>query len=130
MRLAGPSRSDGGPGSRPVQVDADGLGAFLENHPLALVDVWAAWCGPCRTMEPIVEELAHEWGTRWGVGKLDADLNQDVLTQFGIQGIPTFLFFRQGKLAARLVGARPKRDFLDVAHQMESASARADPSVG
>lgn len=114
----------------PIEVDADTLGAFLENHPLALVDVWAAWCGPCRTMEPIVEELAHELAGRWGVGKLDADQNYSVLTQFGIQGIPTFLFFRNGKLAGRLVGARPKRDFLAVARRLEERSTLADPSLG
>lgn len=115
--------------SGPVALNGETFGPFLENHRLAMVDVWAAWCGPCRMMEPVVEELAAEWGGRAAVGKLDADENYEVLTRYGIRGIPTFLFFKDGALAGRLVGARPKRDFQDVLARLESASAGPDESI-
>lgn len=122
----------GGPGAakgEPAIVDVDTVGAFLENHPVALIDVWAAWCGPCRMMEPIVEELAHELKGRAGVAKLNADENPDFLAQYGIQGIPTFLFFKYGQMVGRLVGARPKRDFLEVVRQLEQARPANEPDV-
>lgn len=131
LRLQGELLGGGGGGAKaePAVVDMDTIGAFLENQPIALVDVWAAWCGPCRMMEPIVEELAHELQGRAGVAKLNADENPDFLAQYGIQGIPTFLFFRDGKLAGRMVGARPKRDFLEVVRQLESARTPEEPDV-
>lgn len=121
----------GGAGAKgePAVVDVDTVGAFLENHPIALVDVWAAWCGPCRMMEPIIEELAHELKGRAGVAKLDADENPDFLAQYGIQGIPTFLLFKDGRLAGRLVGARPKRDFVELVRQLEAGRPPEEADV-
>lgn len=112
--------------AEPLEVDSASFSAFLENHPVAMVDVWASWCGPCRMMEPVVEELAAEWAGRAAVGKLNSDENQDVTMKFGIRGIPTFLFFKNGQLVAKLVGARPKRDFEEVLRQVEGKSADAD----
>ncbi len=74
-----------------------------------LVDVWAPWCGPCRFIGPIVERLAEQYEGRARVLKLNADENPDILRQYGIMGIPTLLFFKDGRLARRLVGAQPEQ---------------------
>ncbi|MBI2076812.1 MAG: thioredoxin family protein [Euryarchaeota archaeon] len=116
--------------AKPFELDSASLPAFLENHPIAIIDVWASWCGPCRTMEPVMEELAHELAGRATIGKVNADENYDVVQAFGVQGIPSFLVFKDGKFAGKLVGARPKRDFLEVVRQLENpVSAGSDPSV-
>lgn len=73
-----------------------------------LVDFWAVWCGPCRMIAPIVEELAGEYQGKAKIGKLDVDNNPGVATKFGIRSIPTILIFKGGKLADQIVGAVPK----------------------
>ena len=73
-----------------------------------LVDVTAVWCGPCRMIDPIVHQLAEEWKGKVKVVKLDADENPNVLMQYGILGIPTLMFFKDGQLAERMTGYLPK----------------------
>ncbi len=75
---------------------------------LTMVDFWAAWCGPCRMVGPIVEQLADEYEGKIKVGKLDVDANQQVASQFNIRSIPSILFFKDGKLVDTVVGAVPK----------------------
>lgn len=74
-----------------------------------LVDFTAAWCGPCKMVTPIVEELAGEWEGKAQVYKMDVDTNQDVPVQFGIMGIPALLLFVSGDVAARVAGFKPKK---------------------
>jgi thioredoxin 1 len=73
-----------------------------------LVDFWAEWCGPCRMVGPVVEELAKEYEGKAVIGKLNVDQNPNVPTQFGIRNIPTLLFFKGGKMVDKQVGAVPK----------------------
>jgi len=75
----------------------------------ALVDFWAVWCGPCRAVAPIVEEIAEEYDGRAVIGKLDVDQNKQIATQLGIQAIPTLLLVKDGEIADRIVGVVDKR---------------------
>jgi thioredoxin len=74
-----------------------------------LVDCWAPWCGPCRMIGPIMEQLAAESNGRYRIAKLNVDDNPRIASQFQIQSIPTMLIFKDGKLVDRLVGAQPKQ---------------------
>jgi thioredoxin 1 len=73
-----------------------------------LVDFWAEWCGPCRMVGPIVNELADDYAGRLVVGKVDVDSNPGIATKFGIRNIPTILFFKGGVVVEKHVGAAPK----------------------
>lgn len=73
-----------------------------------LIDFWAVWCGPCRMLTPIVEELATEYEGKAIIGKVDVDNNQMIATKFGIRSIPTLLIFKGGKVVDQIVGAVPK----------------------
>jgi thioredoxin 2 len=84
----------------------DVLGA---NDPPVLVDCWAPWCGPCRMVGPIMEQLASESKGRYRIAKLNVDENPRTAAQFQIQSIPTMLIFKDGKLVDRIIGAQPKQ---------------------
>jgi thioredoxin 1 len=73
-----------------------------------LVDFWAAWCGPCRMIGPIVEELAEEYKDRVKVAKMNVDDNAGTPAQYGVRGIPALLFFKSGELVDQIIGAVPK----------------------
>lgn len=85
-----------------------------------LVDFWAPWCGPCRMLAPIVEELAKEYAGKVKVGKLNTDDNPNAATRFNISAIPTMLFFKGGKLAHQMVGVQSKAEIRKQLDQLVS----------
>ena len=80
------------------------------NLPL-VVDFWATWCGPCRMVGPIIEELAKQYDGKIVVGKCDVEDNEELAAEFGIRNIPTILFFKNGEIVDKLIGAQSKAKF-------------------
>ena len=82
----------------------------LQSPQPILVDFWAEWCGPCKALAPILDELAQEYEGKIRIGKVNIDDHQSLAAEYGIHSIPTLLMFRQGQVADQIVGLRSKRD--------------------
>ncbi len=86
----------------------------LKSDKVAVVDFWAEWCGPCRMVGPIVEEIAKEYDGKAVVGKVDVDNNPETAMKYGIRSIPTILFIKNGNVVDKQVGAVPKAQLVDI----------------
>ncbi|MBR1713102.1 MAG: thioredoxin [Alloprevotella sp.] len=94
-----------------IITDANFQNELAAGLPL-VVDFSATWCGPCRRVAPIIEELAKEYEGRVTVGKCDVDENENLCAQFGVRNVPTILFIKDGQVVDKVVGAAPKADFV------------------
>jgi thioredoxin 1 len=95
--------------AKPKMVTDDDFASAVEQQQgLTVVDFWATWCGPCRMIAPILEQLANEYEGKLTVAKLDVDANPRSAARFGVRSIPTLLFFKDGKLVDQVIGAVPK----------------------
>jgi thioredoxin 1 len=92
-----------------LELNSKNLEEAVKNNPALVVDCWAPWCGPCRMMSPVIDELATDLKGKITFGKLNTDENQDMAMKYQVQAIPTLLIFKDGKLADRKVGALPKK---------------------
>jgi thioredoxin 1 len=86
--------------------------SVLDSDKLTVVDFWAEWCGPCRAIGPVIEELSKEYTGKINVGKVNVDHNPQISTDYGITSIPAILFIKGGKVVDKLVGAQPKGNFV------------------
>jgi thioredoxin 1 len=99
---------------KPIELnDTNFQQEVLNSDTPVLVDFWAVWCGPCRMVAPVVEEIAKEYNGKLKVGKLDVDNNPEVSMKFGIRSIPTLMVFKGGQVVEQIIGAMPKRTLLD-----------------
>ncbi len=99
---------------KPLQItDSTFQTEVMNSQTPVLIDFWAEWCGPCRMIAPIVEELAKEYDGKLKVGKVDVDANPQISMDFGIRSIPTLMIFKGGKVVDQIIGAVPKRTLVD-----------------
>lgn len=92
--------------------DANFKTDVLDSDKLSVIDFWAEWCGPCRAIGPVIEELAKEYNGSVNVGKVNVDNNPQISMNYGITSIPAILFVKGGQVVDKLVGAQPKANFV------------------
>ena len=85
----------------------------LKSDKPVLVDFWAAWCGPCRMLGPVIEEISNEYSDKAIIGKLDIDSSQEYAAKYGVRNIPTVLVFHKGEVVGRQVGVAPKNTYIE-----------------
>ena len=94
--------------TEPIVLTDSNFASEIAKYPIMLVDFWAPWCGPCKMVSPIIEQLFREYSGRVAFGKVNVDENQRIATSFGIQSIPTLMIFKGSKAVDVMVGAMPK----------------------
>lgn len=92
--------------------DANFKSEVLESDKLTVIDFWAEWCGPCRAIGPVIEELAKDYEGTVNIGKVNVDHNPEISMNYGITSIPAILFIKGGEVVDKLVGAQPKGNFI------------------
>ena len=94
--------------TEPIGLTDSNFANEISKYPIMLVDFWAPWCGPCRMVSPIIEQLSREYSGKVAFGKVNVDENQSIAASFGIQSIPTLMIFKNGKAVDVMLGALPK----------------------
>lgn len=84
---------------------------MIKQNKYVLVDFWAAWCAPCRMVAPVIEKIAEQYSGKINVAKVDVDAQQELAIRYGIQSIPTVIFFKDGRIASKEIGVKPMSSF-------------------
>ena len=100
--------------AKTLEITDSNFNDVISKNKTVLVDFWAEWCGPCRVIGPVIEELANEYEGKAIIGKLDVDSNQESSVKYGVRSIPTILTFKDGEIVDRQVGAVPKETLTNV----------------
>ena len=106
-----------------VPLRKDTFEAAVLSAPAAVVDFWASWCGPCRAIAPVVDQLAEQYSGRIFVGKVNVDEEMDLAQKYAVSTIPTLVFFQKGQVVRTLVGVRPQEDYQKAADTLLSSSS-------
>ncbi len=105
-----------------AEVTADSLDGIISSSKPVLVDFWAPWCGPCRALAPVVEQVADELADKISVAKCNVDDNQDIAMEYGVMSIPTLIIFHNGEEIARSIGSMPKAKLIEeIEHALQNA---------
>jgi len=102
---------------KPLHVDENEFDEVVRRYPLVVVDFWAEWCGPCRMIAPIIDELAREYAGRVVFVKVDVDRNRRLAMKYGIMSIPTLMIFKDGKPVDMIIGFQPKPAIEEIINQ-------------
>ena len=97
-----------------LTINTNNFESLVSGNQLVVIDFWAPWCGPCRALSPIIEELAKEYKDKAVIGKCDTDENNDIAVQFGVRNIPMLVFLKNGELKDTLVGLVKKDEIIKV----------------
>jgi len=106
------------PITKTLALSENSFDEFITQSPIALVEFWAEWCGPCKMVAPLLEELAESYSGKVWIGKVDTDHEQQLAMKYGAQSIPTFWAFKEGVPVGRFVGAQSKMAFEDIFKQL------------
>lgn len=99
-------------------IDQNNFEEIINSKPVALVDLWAFWCGPCRMLSPTVDDIAEQYEGRVAVAKCNVDDNDELAANFGVRSIPTLLFFKNGELADKTVGLVSKQEIENILNNL------------
>ena len=101
-----------------TEINSENFDQKIKNSEVAIVDIWAPWCGPCKQLSPIIDEVSSELGNKVVVGKMDADANLDFVKELNVRNIPTILFYKNGEVVERTTGLKTKNDILNIVNKL------------
>jgi thioredoxin 1 len=101
-----------------TEVTSENFDEKIKNSEVAIVDIWAEWCGPCKQLSPIIDEVSSELGTKVTVGKMDADANLEFVKTLNVRNIPTILYYKNGEVVERTSGLKTKNEILSIVNKL------------
>jgi thioredoxin 1 len=101
-----------------IEINSENFESKINNKNIAILDIWAPWCGPCKQLSPIIDEVSSELGSDVVVGKMDADSNLEFVKTLNVRNIPTILYFKNGEVVERTTGLKTKNEILEIVNKL------------